>query len=163
MSAREAICRYLPISGWLPESSPRADILAGIALAGLLVPEGMAYAGIAGLPPQMGLYAARPWRGCLFTRFSARLVNSRLRPRLHRRRCSLRSWLRWRGELPVLRENKTPGCPIQRVLVVENVISFLPHCCSLLFLCSSLCSLLFLHSGFNTKNLLLDRSTNCLR
>jgi hypothetical protein len=103
MSAREAICRYLPISGWLPESSPRADILAGIALAGLLVPEGMAYAGIAGLPPQMGLYAARPWRGCLFTRFSARLVNSRLRPRLHRRRCSLRSWLRWRlrrlGEL----------------------------------------------------------------
>jgi len=36
----------------------RTDIIAGIALAGLLVPEGMAYAGIAGVPPQMGLYAA---------------------------------------------------------------------------------------------------------
>jgi MFS superfamily sulfate permease-like transporter len=34
------------------------DILAGIATAGLLIPEGMAYAGIAGLPPQVGLYAA---------------------------------------------------------------------------------------------------------
>jgi high affinity sulfate transporter 1 len=36
----------------------RADVIAGIALSGLLVPEGMAYAGIAGVPPQMGLYAA---------------------------------------------------------------------------------------------------------
>jgi high affinity sulfate transporter 1 len=36
----------------------RADVIAGIALAGLLVPEGMAYAGIAGVPAQMGLYAA---------------------------------------------------------------------------------------------------------
>jgi len=33
-------------------------VIAGIAVAGLLVPEGMAYAGIAGVPPQMGLYAA---------------------------------------------------------------------------------------------------------
>jgi len=40
------------------ESSPRVDILAGIALAGLLVPEAMAYAGIAGVLAQMGLYAA---------------------------------------------------------------------------------------------------------
>jgi len=36
----------------------QADVVAGIALAGLLVPEGMAYAGIAGVPPQMGLYSA---------------------------------------------------------------------------------------------------------
>jgi high affinity sulfate transporter 1 len=36
----------------------RADVVAGIALAGLLVPEGMAYAGIAGVPPQAGLYSA---------------------------------------------------------------------------------------------------------
>src|SRR5215831_6151446 len=36
----------------------RTDIIAGIALASLLVPECMAYAGIAGVPPQMGLYAA---------------------------------------------------------------------------------------------------------
>jgi SulP family sulfate permease len=57
-SVKRAISRFIPITTWLPESSPRADIVAGIALAGLLVPEGMAYAGIAGVPPQMGLYAA---------------------------------------------------------------------------------------------------------
>jgi sulfate permease, SulP family len=59
--SRRAISRFLPISDWLPDSTPktiRADVIAGIALAGLLVPEGMAYAGIAGVPPQMGLYAA---------------------------------------------------------------------------------------------------------
>lgn len=33
-------------------------MIAGIAVAGLLIPEGMAYAGIAGVPPQVGLYAA---------------------------------------------------------------------------------------------------------
>jgi SulP family sulfate permease len=57
-SIKQAISRFIPISSWLSECSPRADIVAGIALAGLLVPEGMAYAGIAGVPPQMGLYAA---------------------------------------------------------------------------------------------------------
>ena len=59
--SRRAISRFLPISDWLPRSTQktiRADVIAGIALAGLLVPEGMAYAGIAGVPPQMGLYAA---------------------------------------------------------------------------------------------------------
>jgi high affinity sulfate transporter 1 len=34
-----------------------ANAVAGIALAGLLVPEAMGYAGIAGLPPEVGLYA----------------------------------------------------------------------------------------------------------
>ena len=33
-------------------------MIAGIAVAGMLIPEGMAYAGIAGVPPQVGLYAA---------------------------------------------------------------------------------------------------------
>ena len=56
-----AISRFVPITSWLPRctvDSVRADTIAGIALAGLLVPEGMAYAGIAGVPAQMGLYAA---------------------------------------------------------------------------------------------------------
>src|SRR5277367_3284482 len=59
--SRRAISRFLPVADWLPASTPktiRADVIAGIALAGLLVPEGMAYAGIAGVPPQMGLYAS---------------------------------------------------------------------------------------------------------
>ncbi|MFK2931560.1 SulP family inorganic anion transporter [Dyella agri] len=34
-----------------------ADVLAGLAIAGLLVPEAVAYSGIAGLPPQAGVIA----------------------------------------------------------------------------------------------------------
>ena len=52
--------KILPITEWLPHyprTSLRGDVVAGIALAGLLIPESMGYAGIAGLPPQAGLYA----------------------------------------------------------------------------------------------------------
>src|SRR4051812_7246478 len=61
MALKGRIAHFFPILGWLPRCSPksiRTDIIAGIAVAGLLIPEGMAYAGIAGVPPQMGLYAA---------------------------------------------------------------------------------------------------------
>ena len=61
MQRTTALSRFVPISDWLPGctwKANRSDILAGVALAGLLIPEGMAYAGIAGVPPQMGLYAA---------------------------------------------------------------------------------------------------------
>src|SRR5262249_58949987 len=34
----------------------RADLVAGIVLAAILVPQGMAYAQLAGLPPVTGLY-----------------------------------------------------------------------------------------------------------
>jgi SulP family sulfate permease len=51
--------RYIPILSWLPHYD-RAwlslDVIAGLTLWGLVVPEAMAYAGIAGLPPQAGLY-----------------------------------------------------------------------------------------------------------
>ena len=52
--------RFIPITDWLPKYQRvnlRPDVVAGIALAGLLIPEAMGYAGIAGLPPQAGLYA----------------------------------------------------------------------------------------------------------
>ena len=52
--------KALPITEWLPDyprTNLRGDVVAGIALAGLLIPEAMGYAGIAGLPPQAGLYA----------------------------------------------------------------------------------------------------------
>ena len=52
--------KALPITEWLPHyprTNLRGDVIAGIALAGLLIPEAMGYAGIAGLPPQAGLYA----------------------------------------------------------------------------------------------------------
>ena len=35
MRLNQTISRYLPITAWLAESSPRKDILAGIAVAGL--------------------------------------------------------------------------------------------------------------------------------
>src|SRR5918995_3228080 len=34
----------------------RSDLIAGIVLAAILVPQGMAYAELAGLPPETGLY-----------------------------------------------------------------------------------------------------------
>jgi len=52
--------KLIPITDWLPRYSRTylpGDVIAGIALAGLLIPEAMGYAEIAGLPPQAGLYA----------------------------------------------------------------------------------------------------------
>ncbi len=51
--------RNIPILSWLPGYNRgwlTADVIAGLTLWGLVVPEAMAYAGIAGLPPQAGLY-----------------------------------------------------------------------------------------------------------
>lgn len=51
--------RFAPIVTWLPDYDLtwfRFDAIAGLTLWGLLVPEAMAYAGIAGLPPEAGLY-----------------------------------------------------------------------------------------------------------
>jgi len=53
------LSRLMPILSWLPGYNRAwlaADIFAGLTLWGLVVPQGMAYAGIAGLPPQFGLY-----------------------------------------------------------------------------------------------------------
>ena len=53
--------RYLPIMTWLPKyqkSWLRPDVIAGLTVLALLIPEGMAYAEIAGLPPQTAFYAA---------------------------------------------------------------------------------------------------------
>jgi len=51
--------RFVPILTWLPSydrSSIRFDAIAGATIWGLLVPEMIAYAGLAGVPPQAGLY-----------------------------------------------------------------------------------------------------------
>ena len=55
------LLRYLPILGWLPKydrSWLRTDLIAGLVVVALLIPEGMAYAQIAGMPPQTAFYAA---------------------------------------------------------------------------------------------------------
>jgi high affinity sulfate transporter 1 len=55
--------RVLPILGWLP-TYRRAwlgrDLVAGVVIVCLLVPEGMAYAQIAGMPPETAFYVAPP-------------------------------------------------------------------------------------------------------
>jgi sulfate permease, SulP family len=51
--------RFVPILQWLPKYDRgwlRFDAIAGATVWGLLVPESIAYAGLAGLPPQAGLY-----------------------------------------------------------------------------------------------------------
>jgi SulP family sulfate permease len=51
--------RYLPIMSWLRSYRRewlRPDLIAGVTLWAILVPEAMAYAGIAGVDPVIGLY-----------------------------------------------------------------------------------------------------------
>lgn len=56
------LIRFLPFMDWLPElkywPTLRADMIAGLTVAMLLIPQSMAYAHLAGLPVYMGLYAA---------------------------------------------------------------------------------------------------------
>jgi high affinity sulfate transporter 1 len=52
---------FFPIVEWLPKyqtSWLRFDLIAALTVWALVVPEAMAYAGIAGMPPEYGLYAA---------------------------------------------------------------------------------------------------------
>ncbi|MAU26404.1 MAG: sodium-independent anion transporter [Muricauda sp.] len=53
--------RYFPILEWLPRYKKAylaGDLSAGFTVGIMLIPQGMAYAMIAGLPPVFGLYAA---------------------------------------------------------------------------------------------------------
>ena len=57
--SKPALFRYLPSvewlagyqAGWLP-----SDLIAGVTLAAYAIPVSLAYAGLAGLPPQVGVY-----------------------------------------------------------------------------------------------------------
>ena len=58
---RSRASRIFPILDWLGNYRRQylaGDILAGIIVAILAIPEGMAYAMIAGMPPHVGLYAS---------------------------------------------------------------------------------------------------------
>ncbi len=61
MSTRSTalLIRLFPFLAWFPMSRAgvRADVLAGVTVALILVPQGMAYAQLAGLPVVYGLYA----------------------------------------------------------------------------------------------------------
>lgn len=60
-SLQARLATWLPSLAWLygyRASDFRHDLIAGATTAALLVPQGMAYAALAGLPPVVGLYAA---------------------------------------------------------------------------------------------------------
>jgi SulP family sulfate permease len=60
-AARRATVHSWPILSWLPgyqRSWLRFDLVAGLTVCAILVPEGMAYAQLAGVPPEYAFYAA---------------------------------------------------------------------------------------------------------
>ena len=60
-SVRERLSRFFPFLGWLGDVGPRtlrADLIAGLTGAVIVLPQGVAFAIIAGLPPEYGLYSA---------------------------------------------------------------------------------------------------------
>ncbi|MEL7234880.1 MAG: SulP family inorganic anion transporter, partial [Chloroflexota bacterium] len=61
MSQTASLRQYLPFTTWLPKYSREdltGDVIAGIIVAVMLVPQSMAYALLAGMPPETGLYAS---------------------------------------------------------------------------------------------------------
>ncbi|XP_057357761.1 sodium-independent sulfate anion transporter isoform X2 [Manis pentadactyla] len=60
-----ALQRRLPILAWLPDYSLqwlKMDFIAGLSVGLTVIPQALAYAEVAGLPPQYGLYSA--FMGC---------------------------------------------------------------------------------------------------
>ncbi len=53
--------KFFPVLDWLPKYKKKflgSDLVAGLTVGVILIPQGMAYAMIAGLPPVYGLYAS---------------------------------------------------------------------------------------------------------
>jgi len=60
-AAPSGIKKYIPILEWLPSYQSgwlRLDLVAGLSAAAVVIPQAMAYATMAGLPIQVGLYVA---------------------------------------------------------------------------------------------------------
>jgi len=61
LSHRFSMLRLLPFIAWIRTYRPvwiKNDVIAGVTVAAVLIPQSMAYAILAGLPPVYGLYAA---------------------------------------------------------------------------------------------------------
>jgi len=60
--APTTLARWFPIAVWLPKYNwgkfLTADLIAAVSVAALLIPESMGYSSVAGVPVQIGLYAA---------------------------------------------------------------------------------------------------------
>jgi high affinity sulfate transporter 1 len=61
-TAPSTLERWFPIGAWLPKYKwgkfLTADLIAAVSVAALLIPESMGYSSVAGVPVQIGLYAA---------------------------------------------------------------------------------------------------------
>src|SRR5512139_977834 len=58
---RRRLGRYVPLIGWITTYQRawlRDDLVSGVVVGAIMVPVAMAYAQMAGVPPQAGLYAA---------------------------------------------------------------------------------------------------------
>lgn len=58
---KTALSRWIPALEWMPNYSTsflKGDMIAGLTVGIMLIPQGMAYAMIAGMPPIYGLYAS---------------------------------------------------------------------------------------------------------
>ena len=61
LSSHPALARLLPFLRWgraVDASTLKADLLAGLVGAFIVLPQSLAFAALAGLPPEYGLYAA---------------------------------------------------------------------------------------------------------
>jgi len=58
---KKQVRKKVPILGWLPQYNTEwlvSDMIAGVTVGLTVIPQGIAYAIVAGLPPQYGLYSA---------------------------------------------------------------------------------------------------------
>src|ERR1700728_5034747 len=59
MPDRNGWQRWIPAAAWIPSlgaDGVRLDVMAGLSLAAFVIPESLAYASLAQLPPVTGLY-----------------------------------------------------------------------------------------------------------
>ena len=61
MTVRQIVEARIPALGWIPryrQAWLRSDVIAGVTTASVIIPKAMAYATVAGLAVQVGLYTA---------------------------------------------------------------------------------------------------------
>jgi SulP family sulfate permease len=61
MNLQYQLTKFLPFLRWgrnMTRSSVRADVMAGLVGAAIVLPQGVAFAAIAGMPPEYGLYTS---------------------------------------------------------------------------------------------------------
>lgn len=62
MKAFDAVAHWVPSLYWIPKYNSwvyfQADLIAGLTLSAVVIPQSLAYSALASLPPVYGLYVA---------------------------------------------------------------------------------------------------------